>query len=195
MFRKKISYSYKSDEELMALICIGDTKAFDEIHYRYRRKLMGYFMRMLRFEKQVSEDAVQDIFLKIASFPEKFDGSRPFKTWIFSVASNYCKNVFRHEAVKKQYESSLSDVNSSDHTDIYLDGKIDTKYFNESLHAVLNELPPERKEAFILRYQEEKSITEIAEIQECPEGSVKSRIHYTIKLLEQKLQQYHHLIK
>jgi RNA polymerase sigma-70 factor (ECF subfamily) len=59
----------------------------------------------------------------------------------------------------------------------------------------LEELSPEKKEAFILRYQEEKSITEIAEIQDCPEGSVKSRIHYTLKLLEKKLQHYHHLIK
>jgi RNA polymerase sigma-70 factor (ECF subfamily) len=65
---------------------------------------------------------------------------------------------------------------------------IDAKFFKSALDKILEELPHEKKEAFILKYQEEKSITDIALIQNCPEGSVKSRLHYTIKLLESKLQ-------
>lgn len=58
------------------------------------------------------------------------------------------------------------------------------------LETILNELPIEKKEVFILKYQEEKTHEEIAEIQECSIGTVKSRLHYTLKTLEEKLHQF-----
>jgi len=66
-------------------------------------------------------------------------------------------------------------------------GKIDGAEFRKILNEALDELSPEKKEAFILKYQEDKSIADIAFIQNCPEGSVKSRLHYTLKTLEEKL--------
>ena len=72
-------------------------------------------------------------------------------------------------------------------TFLQLAGRMDGIEFRKALDDVLSELPPEKKEVFILKYQEEKSIAEIAEIQGCPEGSVKSRLHYTLKVLEQRL--------
>jgi RNA polymerase sigma factor (sigma-70 family) len=68
-----------------------------------------------------------------------------------------------------------------------LAAKIDAGEFRKMLDEVLDELPIEKKEAFILRYQEEKSIADIGFIQNCPEGSVKSRLHYTLKILEDRL--------
>ena len=47
--------------------------AFDEIYGRYSRRLMVYFTRMLNFDKNLAEDALQDLFLKLAEHPEKFD--------------------------------------------------------------------------------------------------------------------------
>lgn len=69
----------------------------------------------------------------------------------------------------------------------HMSGRLDALQFRTMLEEALSELPPAKKEAFILKYQEEKSIAEIAFIQDCPEGSVKSRLHYTLKLLEEKL--------
>ena len=64
---------------------------------------------------------------------------------------------------------------------------MDAVEFRKILNEALDELAPEKKEAFILKYQEDKSIADIAFIQNCPEGSVKSRLHYTLKILEEKL--------
>lgn len=173
----------------MFFIGRGEVQAFDELYNRYSKNLLLYFRRMLNFDKELAEDALQDVFLKIAASPEKFDRSRSFKTWIFSVASNSCKNYYRHQKVVNESTKELKYIDGQVNDDgfVAMASKMDTKQFRKMLDETLNEISPEKKEAFILKYQEEKSISEIAAIQNCPEGSVKSRLHYTVKLLEEKL--------
>lgn len=189
MPHKKSKFSVLSDEELMLHLCNGEVSAFDELYYRYSKNLLAYFTRMLNFERETAEDALQDLFLKIAESPEKFDGSRSFKTWIFSVASNSCKNFYRHKLVveNSRQELNYTEEKVNDAEFLKAASKIDAKEFRRLLNEALNEMPPEKKEAFILKYQEDKSIADIAFIQNCPEGSVKSRLHYTLKTLEEKL--------
>ena len=189
MPHKKSRFSVLSDEELMLHLCNGEVLAFDEIYYRYSKQLLGYFIRMLNFDKALAEDALQDLFLKIAEDPEKFDASRSFKTWIFSIASNSCKNFYRHQKVVSESNDELSYLGERSGHDEFLKAasRIDAAEFRKILNESLDELSPEKKEAFILKYQEDKSIADIAFIQNCPEGSVKSRLHYTLKILEEKL--------
>lgn len=189
MPERKNRFSIYSDEELMLYVSSGEVLAFDELYARYSKRLMIYFTRMLNFNKLLAEDALQDLFLKIAEAPEKFDSSRSFKTWIFSVASNSCKNYYRHQKVSTNSMEEITYLQSGlDETSfLKLAAKIDGGEFRKMLDEVLEELPIEKKEAFILKYQEEKTIADIAFIQGCPEGSVKSRLHYTLKLLEDRL--------
>lgn len=189
MLHRKSRFSVLSDEELMLHLCNGEVLAFDEIYYRYSKQLLGYFIRMLNFDKEMAEDALQDLFLKIAEHPEKFDATRSFKTWVFSIASNTCKNFYRHQKVVIDSREELSYLEGNSQQDAFLRtaNRMDAIEFRRVLHEVLNELAPEKKEVFILKYQEDKSISEIAFIQGCPEGSVKSRLHYTLKILEEKL--------
>ncbi len=189
MQHKKSRFSVLSDEELMLHLQSGEVLAFDEIYYRYSKQLLGYFIRMLNFDKDLAEDALQDLFLKIAETPEKFDASRSFKTWIFSIASNSCKNFYRHQKVVTESKEELSYLGEKANHDEFLKAasRMDAKEFRKILDEALNELSPEKKEAFILKYQEDKTIADIAFIQNCPEGSVKSRLHYTLKTLEEKL--------
>lgn len=182
-------YAKLVDEQLMRFVCDGDTAAFDELYARYGRSLLAYFTRMLNFNRAAAEDALQDVFLKIAEEPERFDRSRSFRTWVFTIASNICKNYYRSKHVRVTAASEISATWPRMEGDGFtvLAGRLDGSGFRQLLDEVLCELPPEKKEAFILRYQEDKSIAEIAEIQQCPEGSVKSRLFYTVRLLSERL--------
>lgn len=197
MPERKNRFSIYPDEELMFYLSNGEVLAFDELYERYSKRLMIYFTRMLNFDKDLAEDALQDLFLKIAEHPEKFDRSRSFKTWIFSVASNTCKNYYRHKKVLQQSQEELfyRDTRVNENSFLRLANKLDALEFRKMMEEVLEELPPEKKEAFILKYQEEKSIAEIAFIQNCPEGSVKSRLHYTLKILEGRLHIFNPVIQ
>jgi RNA polymerase sigma-70 factor (ECF subfamily) len=185
-------FAMYTDEELMHFIINGEEFAFNELYKRYAKQLLGYFTRMLNYDKTMAEDALQDVFLKIAEDPTRFDRSRSFKTWVFTVASNQCKNFYRHQNVVNQKSEEIrylnKPVNGNDLGRII--AKMDGVHFHQSLETILNELPVEKKEVFILKYQEEKTHEEIAEIQECSVGTVKSRLHYTLKILEEKLVQF-----
>ena len=183
MAEKQNRFMVYTDEQLMQFIVTGEIGAFDELYARYSKRLLLYFHRMLNFDKALAEDALQDLFLKIAESPEKFDSSRSFRTWVYCIASNSCKNFYRHRMVRTRYvaESFLEEETDSFHL------RIDKSLFMNSLYRELANLPLEKREAFVLRYQEDKTMAEIAEIQGCPEGSVKSRLFYTLRLLEEKL--------
>src|SRR5258706_5638663 len=188
MAEDKQNFSIYKDEELMAFIRQGYVQAFDELYGRYSDRLMVYFVRMLNFNKTHAEDALQDLFMMIVEKPSSFDSRRPFKTWIFSVASNRCKNFYRHKAVIKKSENYIVPQEVEIDDNFYqLAARLDAGRFRAMLDEVLGTLSEEKKEAFLLRYQEDKRIAEVAEIQQCPEGSVKSRLHYTLKKLEEKL--------
>ncbi len=173
----------------MLYVCRGKVEAFDVLYDRYGRNMLNYFTRMLNYDHNHAEDALQDLFLKIAESPEQFDRTRSFKTWIYSVAHNTCKNYYRHLQVKQHSHQELYYQQQQVNENMFLKlaGRIDGSGFRKMLDEVLMELPVEKKEAFILKYQEDKTISEIALIQGCPEGSVKSRLHYTLKILEEKL--------
>ncbi len=184
-------FAIYGDEELMLLVCNGEAKAFDEIYRRYAKRLLLYFSRMLNFNQNLAQDALQDLFLKIAETPEKYDRTRSFQTWIFTLASNYCKNFYRHQTVVKKHEESMLAMHTDEQSqNSELWHQLDAKIFHQMLEEALNEMPPEKKEAFILKYQEDKAIKEIAEIQACAEGTVKSRIYYAVQILEEKLKQF-----
>lgn len=96
-----------NDEELMVLLTQGEVEAFDELYRRYADRLMYYFTRMFNYNKADAEDALHDLFLKLVQNPQRFDAGRSFKTWIFSIASNQCKNYYRHQEVVKKSVSEL----------------------------------------------------------------------------------------
>ena len=71
--------------------------------------------------------------------------------------------------------------------------RVDALEFKKALNEVLSVMPEDKRTTFILRYQDDNSIAEIADIMECSEGTVKSRIHYTLKILAEKLKIYNPL--
>jgi RNA polymerase sigma-70 factor (ECF subfamily) len=183
-------FTIYTDEELMLLICNGETAGFEVLYGRYGKRMFLYFTRMLNFNQQEAKDALQNLFLKIAESPEKFDRSRSFQTWIYTIAANYCKNYYRHQSVKIKHAEELAGDPEAFNTSFDVYENMDAKLFRHMLKEALNDMPPEKKEAFILKYQEEKSIAEIAVIQACAEGTVKSRLYYAIQILEEKLKQF-----
>ena len=86
------SYRNLHDEELMPLVVNKDRRAFEELYDRYAKLMYNYFLRMLWKDREKSRDMTQDLFTRIAAKPHLYDASRPFKTWIYTIAHNMCKN-------------------------------------------------------------------------------------------------------
>jgi RNA polymerase sigma factor (sigma-70 family) len=183
------TYKNLSDEELMSRVTRGDKRAFDTIYTRYSPALMRYFHRMLWRDREKAEDFVQDFFMKIIKQPGSFDLNRKFSTWMYSVAHNMCKNEYRKMEIRKPTEfESVSGILTSDN--IEAGKRIDRKAFMNSLGTELDRLDEGQRTVFVLRFEENLSIKEIGDIMDISEGTVKSRLFYTLRKLSERLKEY-----
>lgn len=166
----------------------GDTLAFSELYGRYKGKMLYYFFRMLGSNEDKAQDFLQDLFMRIVEKPDLFDSSRKFSTWIYSVAHNMCKNEYRKLEVRKVIDKNAEGEALNKAADNNLqDKETDINRFTSALHSELAQLDNDKKTTFLLRFKEGLSIKEIGETMECSEGTVKSRLFYTNKILSNKL--------
>ncbi len=177
-----------SDERLMELVVRGDERAFGAVYDRYSNRLLSYFHRMLWHDRERARDMMQDLFTKLAQRPSSYDPARPFQTWLFSVANNMCKNAYRHQEVVKAAAVHLR--HEPDRVDA-LDGiGVDHELFRGRLDEELARLEPDHKATFVMRYHEDMAIKEIAAAFGCSEGTVKSRLFYTLKKLAERMKEF-----
>jgi len=182
------AYDKLDDERLMELVVGGDDKAFATLYDRYHRRLLNYFHRMLWQDREKAQDYLQDLFTKLAKAPRSYDPARPFRTWLFSVANNMCKNAYRHAEVVKAAEPHL--MNGVDREEAKGGIGVDHERFRLRLDTELDRLDPDQKATFVMRFHEDMAIKEIAVAFGCSEGTVKSRIFYTLKKLAERLKEF-----
>lgn len=178
-FRHKDS----SDEELLISISNGNSDSFNELYSRYKDRLLYYLYRMLFQDKELAKDFLQEIFIKIINKPHLFDPKMKFSTWIFSIANNMCKNEYRSRDIRKNtinYENP-DNLNSEDYINTDHEPIVNL-IFNQ-----LNNFDDPHKSAFLLKYREGFSVDEISKILELPIGTIKSRLFYTRKKLQENI--------
>ena len=183
-------YSSYTDNELMQGILDKDTRAFSELYDRYNGLLVNYFYKMLWQDKEKAQDFMQDLFAKIIEKPYLFDLKRNFKTWLFSVANNMCKNEYRKQAVRKNTSYDLDESYQIKDTAMDAMDKLQDSLFSENLNVELDKLDEKQKSTFVMRYFQAMPIKEIAETLDCSEGTIKSRLFYTLKKLTVSLKDF-----
>ncbi len=164
----------------------GDESAFTILYERYSNRILYFMFKMLRNDEAKAQDFTQDVFMKVIEKADQFDTNKSFKTWIFTVAANHCKNYFRSN-------KQLFDIDSSNNSLVYDDSieeNYDQKEFKRRLDIEVNKLSYKFKETFILRYFEDLKLKEIAEIMDCPVGTIKSRLNHVTQILAKKLKVY-----
>lgn len=186
LFRK--NYSKIPDEELMSMLANGGQSAFDELYKRYAGPMLIFFLRMLNFDKGRAEDMLHDLFLKIIEHPHSFDHSRTFSTWFYTLAGNMLKNEYRSKCVRAEH--NVQHFQQFDSQFVFNNENVDKDLFHSKLEKELDKLDVDSQLLFRLRFTEEMSVKQIAEITDCPEGTVKSRLFYLTKLLSKKLMIY-----
>ena len=186
----KKSYKGQTDEQLMVLVAEGKAGAFEEIYERYKGPLFTYFHRMLWKDREKAEDFVQDLFTKIVHKPHLYNPQRAFKTWLYSVANNMCKNEYRKAEVRKGTVGGLDDNMAKASSDVGGDVQFDRSNFTEALADELEQLDEKHRNVFILRFKHDLSIKEIADALDISDGTVKSRIFYALKKLSTRLKEF-----
>ena len=178
------NYKLFTDEKLWALFINNDKQAFLHIYNRYKTKMFAFFYSRLYQNKEIAKDSTQSLFLKLIENKLKFDANYSFKTWIYTIANNMSKNIYRSNSKKINL---VTETHYEDNLDI------DIESFKQKFHKTLLTLKENNLEIFLLRYQTHLSIKEISHIVNIAEGTIKSKLFYTIKKIASQLKGYEHI--
>jgi len=178
------------DEQLLKQIAERYKPAFKELFQRYAPVLLRMARRLAgrRFD---AEEAVQEIMLRIWSRAGYFDPAKgKAKSWILKLAANVTINLTSSK-IGKSAGREISDGGETAERSCSLQPDpeicVQEKYENEHVLAVLETLPDDLRQAVILRHIEGLGIEEIAEVMDCPPGTVKSRIFNGLRKLRELL--------
>ena len=159
-----------SDEDLVGRLVDGDELALRELLRRYERPLSHFIYR--HTGGRDVEDLYQDTWLRVVQHAGRFDRSRRFSTWLFQIAVNLCRDWHRRTPPDP---AQLPDSAASDDRPA-TEARIDAA-------RLLAVLPESQREVVLLRYYQDLTEDEVAQILDCPKGTVKSRLHNALARL------------
>lgn len=176
-----------TDEELMDRIRNCDCKCFEELYDRYHKRLFNFIFRIVN-DREKAEDFLHDVFIKVMESHDRFDMTRKFSTWIYTIAINLCRNEMRNQLNRKQLIALnfIPDFISP----AIQNENIDKRNFKHELNKLIGEMDEENKTILLLRFHEELSISQISSIVGLAEGTVKSRLFYMLKKMANQLSVY-----
>lgn len=160
----------------------GDIDKMGLLYERYHRQLFRFVFNMTR-QKELSEDMVQNIFLRMLKYPDGFRGFGEFKMWMYHIARN---SVYDHFRKVKRSPAQTELTNFEERTDgrETTDAQLEKEQELKILERAMEKLSDENRELLILcRYQELK-YNEIAKILNTSEGAIKVRVHRALNQLK-----------
>ncbi len=168
----------------------GDMAAMEAIMNHYYRPLFTYLMRMLK-SREDAEDSLQEVWLKVIHQRKTYKDQGQFSSWLYRIAHNYCLDLYRKRNRRPFLAQETECEDGTGLLDLLPSAEqtpFEIAVDNENmirLEELVDQLPEPIREVYLLRSVHEIPFKEIAEIQECPIGTVLSRMHQAVKRLQQ----------
>jgi RNA polymerase sigma-70 factor (ECF subfamily) len=175
----------KSDSELIALFKAGGAQAeqaFTELVRRYQEKIYWTCRRMLKSHED-TDDVVQNVFIKAYHGLMNFNGSSEFYTWLYRIAINETINFLRTQNARRAepIDEMPQDPTATETAPIE---ELERREEKELIAEAIASLPERQKQVFMMRYYDELSYEEIAEILGTSIGGLKANYFHAFKKIE-----------
>ena len=162
---------------LLARIGQGDEAAFRELYRAFSRRLYAYVIRKLGNEAQ-AEEIVADTLYEVWKAPERFRGDSLFSTWLIGIARNKVLMAFRSRKPDALHEDldDIAEVVASEDAGAF--DLLAQRQRREGVQHCMERLTDDHREAIHLVFYEGLSLAEVAQVQSCPENTVKTRLFH-----------------
>ena len=187
------SSSAPKDEELLLQYAKnGKREAFEELVYRYERKLYNYLRRYLG-DEQLAEDAFQATFLQVHLKCRQFEPDRRLQPWLYTIATNQANDLLRRNRRHKAISLDRGRKEDTAPLDFPTNGvaeasqRLEAAEDRQRIGAALETLPERLKQLLILVMYQGLKYREAAEVLRIPVGTVKSRLHDAVRTLHKAL--------
>lgn len=173
-----------NDSGVVQAFLDGEQRAFGELVKRYDSRLLNFVYRTVG-DRERAQDLVQETFVRVYRHLHRFDQSKKFSTWIYTIASNLAKNELRNrsrnplvlfQTIKRNWDADHRPLEWEDNT-YRPDDLFRKRHLQETVEKAVQELPEHHRIVFVLRELEGKTYEEIADITGVNLGTVKSRLN------------------
>jgi len=177
----------------------GDEDAFEMLYRRYEKLLLNFLYYMV-MNAVDAENLCQETFFRIVRAKRKYEATAQFKTWIFQIALNLCRDKLRrmkhrshlslnaHASSQNDGDIELQELISDPSAD--LEKYVEKDELEALVQGAIASLPEDERLVVILKEYQELKLSEIADIMNCPIGTVKSLNHRAHKKLKKILAKY-----
>ncbi|MEQ8189102.1 MAG: sigma-70 family RNA polymerase sigma factor [Candidatus Eremiobacterota bacterium] len=172
-----VQHDELNDEYLIKEFHNGKSDNFSILFQRHYIMIFNLSIRMLGNYEE-AEDVTQDVFIKAYKHLNNFKGQSSFKTWIYKIGSTTCIDVIRKKKSLWNYLSKITEIKEHESED------------KEWVQDVLNSLPERQRLLLIMKYIQDFSSKEIAEILNSTEGSIKVQICRARENFKEKSKKY-----
>ena len=182
-----------TDKQLVARVQKGDKGAFDLLVIKYQYKVHAIIFRYVKDIDEVN-DVMQEAFIKAYRALEGFRGESAFYTWLYRIAVNTAKNyLIARNRRPPAFDINVDDSDySEENKQLHNVDSPENILYRDELQSVINaaikNLPEDLRTALILREFEDLSYEEIADIMDCPVGTVRSRIFRAREAIDKEIQ-------
>ncbi len=167
-----------SDETLLDQFRDGDRSALGDLARRYEPALLGLASGLLDGRTDMARDAIQETWLRVIRFADKFDGRSSFKTWLYRIAINQCRTLKSRSPVSRGVPAPLAAASEP-----ATSAPATTTDYLSWLREQVSLLSPDKRTVVLLCYHEGITHQLAAEILEVPLGTLKSRLHAALTTL------------
>lgn len=167
------------DDRLMQRASQDDTRAFGQLVRTHQQKALRFATRMLG-DSDAAQDAVQEAFLRVWRGRERYRPQGHFGCFLLRIVRNVCLDTVR--APRRTEELCVEPVGAQG-----VAAHVEATAFSEAVRAAVLNLPEPQRVVFVLSHYEGLAYRDIAELLECPVGTVASRKHQALEALRRRL--------
>ena len=178
-----------NDEVKQLLVRIGreDQAAFRQLYKAFSRSVFAYVLNMLNNHAQ-AEEVVSDTLYEVWRHPDRFRGDSKFSTWLIGIARRKALMVYRARRPDEVHSDldDIAEITASDTPDAY--AEMAARQRRDGVQHCMGKLSDEHRECLHLVFYEGMGLAEVAEVQNCPEGTVKTRLFHARQKIKKCLQ-------
>ncbi len=173
-----------SDEDLMLGYQQGDTAAFDVLYERHKGGVFRYLLSKCH-QQAIAEELFQDVWMKLIVARDRYEVRAKFTTYLYQLAHNHFIDYYRKTRTdvfqQKDCDEDVEQITADGQKQA--DEQLDIQRQIEMLSELIDNLPDEQREAFMLREEAGLAVAEIAEVTGVNAEAAKSRLRYAVKKL------------
>lgn len=168
----------------------GDIASFDYLYTVWSGKLYNFVMRISKGDGYLAEEIVQVVFVKIWENRQTLDPDKLFGAYLCTIAKNQLVNIYQHRMLEYLYQEKTRAFEPIENT---TEKEVDYHLLEEYIDLLIEQLPPARREIFVLSRRNMLTNKEIAKKLNLSENTVESQLTKAISFMRSKINQHYDL--